>query len=70
MNQSRSYFKNLSIKAQENDIIIDIYCGGLKEFHISLLQNLVLYNNGMIIIQKDFGSQEFIENMKIGIQRS
>lgn len=63
------YYKDLAQLAGNNDIGIDIYCIGLKRFHTSILQNLVLSNGGAVIMQKEIGV-ELSQNIKLGLHRS
>lgn len=64
-----SYFKEISLKAQEHDIGIDIFCIGLKQFHSNILQNLVLSNGGLVHMQKEL-FPEFSQNILMSLSRS
>lgn len=52
--EALQYYKKLGHAASHHNISIDIFCLGLLHFHSLVLQNLVLYNGGAIIMQKEY----------------
>eukprot|EP00027_Filamoeba_sp_ATCC50430_P003743 CAMPEP_0168553362 /NCGR_PEP_ID=MMETSP0413-20121227/7213_1 /TAXON_ID=136452 /ORGANISM="Filamoeba nolandi, Strain NC-AS-23-1" /LENGTH=589 /DNA_ID=CAMNT_0008584045 /DNA_START=297 /DNA_END=2066 /DNA_ORIENTATION=+ len=67
--QATKYFKGLGLRCHQSDVEIDIICGGLKQFNIQLIQNLVLANGGTVILQKDFEGEDFVANLKETVGR-
>jgi hypothetical protein len=57
--QAIDYYKSLSFRALEHNIEIDIFCGGLKNFQIKVLQNLVISCGGSITLHKEFATEFF-----------
>eukprot|EP01130_Rhizamoeba_saxonica_P003457 TRINITY_DN1463_c0_g1_i2.p1 TRINITY_DN1463_c0_g1~~TRINITY_DN1463_c0_g1_i2.p1 ORF type:complete len:696 (-),score=124.12 TRINITY_DN1463_c0_g1_i2:78-2165(-) len=51
------YYRDLSSISQQHDVSINILCGGLRNFQVSILQNLVMQNGGHIVMNKEFGPQ-------------
>ena len=49
-------------------MFIDLFCCGLKNFNIKILQTLALNNGGTIILHKDFG-EEFAADLQMSLYR-
>jgi hypothetical protein len=64
-----NFFKKISVKAQEIDAGIDVFCIGLKQFFSPVLQNLVLSNGGLVIMQKEI-LPEFSQNILMSLSKS
>jgi hypothetical protein len=63
------YYRTLALKAHHKDIGIDIFCGGMKQFHTPILQNLVLTNGGIVIMQKTFSPDELQDNLHMSLNQ-
>jgi hypothetical protein len=67
--QAIDYYKRLSLRALENNIEIDIFCGGLKNFQVKILQNLAMGCGGSLTLHKEFAT-EFFNNIRLCITKS
>lgn len=49
--------------------MIDVFCCGLKNFYVKILQNLVLSNGGSVIAQRDLHDSTFFPTLLLAAHR-
>jgi hypothetical protein len=51
---ARTFYRERAHIAKINNFNIDMFCIGLHQFHVSILNNLVLQNAGIIMLIREF----------------
>jgi len=51
------------------NVVIDVFCCGLKTFYVQILQNVVLSNGGSIIAQRDLHDSTFFPTLLLAAHR-
>jgi hypothetical protein len=51
------------------NVMIDVFCCGLKNFYVKILQNLVLSNGGAVIAQRDLHDSTFFPTLLLAAHR-
>jgi hypothetical protein len=70
--EAEKYYKELGLicSIEDNNIMIDAFCIGLKQFYTKILHNILSSNGGLLIMQKDSNSSDFTRNLLLSTCRS
>lgn len=55
--------------ANKVNVVVDLFCCGLRNFNVKVLQNVVLGNGGSVIAQKDLHDPQFPTTLLLSIHR-
>eukprot|EP00276_Gloeochaete_wittrockiana_P021836 CAMPEP_0184344688 /NCGR_PEP_ID=MMETSP1089-20130417/13166_1 /TAXON_ID=38269 ORGANISM="Gloeochaete wittrockiana, Strain SAG46.84" /NCGR_SAMPLE_ID=MMETSP1089 /ASSEMBLY_ACC=CAM_ASM_000445 /LENGTH=778 /DNA_ID=CAMNT_0026674647 /DNA_START=117 /DNA_END=2450 /DNA_ORIENTATION=+ len=64
--EASEYYKEMAEAAHQEQVSIDVYCTGLRNLRVRVLQSLIATNGGFLLLVKDFGPR-FAANLSLAL---